>query len=131
MYRVPFTRAGDDDTMESSVNPDQSSLQKFWPQPAAGNASTSLVFRPTYTTPLATIGEETMAACAPSPKPVHSGSQLLCPHPAAGKTYNCPSSAPTYTWPLATAGVESTKLFVLPVHRGLQVAPPQPVAANA
>src|SRR5712691_1895039 len=116
--------------MESSVSPDHSSLQRAWPQPAAGKARTSLVFRPTYTTPLATTGEEMMAAWAPAPKPTQRGLQLLWPQPAAGKAYSSPSSEPTYTTPLATAGVESIKLLVVPVHNGLQVALPHPAASK-
>src|SRR5215475_5597127 len=62
-YTVPFTTAGDDDTIcsllvRSCVNGRQIGLL----QPFASNTSTMPLFSPTYTTPLATAGAEIMAA---------------------------------------------------------------------
>jgi hypothetical protein len=73
MYSVPSTTAGDDDTIESLVDPDQSGGQFRRPHPAAEYAITCAVFFPTYTTPLATIGDERIAATNPLPTPIQLG----------------------------------------------------------
>jgi hypothetical protein len=73
MNSVPSTTAGDDDTIESFVEPDQSGAQVRRPHPAAEYASTCMVFFPTYTTPLATIGDERIAATKPLPSPIQVG----------------------------------------------------------
>src|SRR5947207_756598 len=76
--------------------------------PAAENAYSLPSPEPTYTTPLATAGEDSMASPVGA---VHTGphtwgapEQLVMP--VAENAYSASSTDPTYTTPLATAGEE-------------------------
>src|SRR5438874_758405 len=91
-------------------------------------------FEPTYTTPLATAGDESTAFGGIVPViAVHKGLQVLpapVPEhwvllPVASKARRLPPSEPTYTMPLATAGEDSTEP---PVYDVRQIG--APVAAS-
>src|SRR5690349_11660184 len=86
-----------------------------------------------YSTPLATVGEESVFGTGAD----HTGLQVAWPQPAARNTYSVPiplSTEPadeTNTRPPATAGVVCTPLLSCAVHSGEQLSLPHPVAGQA
>src|SRR6266511_2726717 len=117
--------------MRLPVTPCHSGVQETLPVPhEAGKAYRLPSSDPTYTTPLATVGEEEKigAPVAPCHRGVHAA--LPVPH-EAGKAYKSSSADPTYTTPLATAGEETTAPPVSPCHRGVQALPDGQEAGKA
>src|SRR5438045_2946003 len=91
-YTVPFTTAGVDETICSFwVSNCVTGRQNDLPHPLALKTSTIPLFSPMYTSPLATVGAEIMAACAPTAAPVHKGAQTELPQPEALKADRMPS----------------------------------------
>ena len=70
-------------TIWSPTTPLQIWVQNGFPHGPARQASTSPVFRPAYTTPFASVGDESTSAWVPVPKSVQSAWHRAWPHPAA------------------------------------------------
>src|SRR6266540_2831448 len=101
-----------------------------FPQDRARHARTSPVFRPTYTSPFATLGEDCTWACVPIPNPSQDGPHVGWPHPDAAKAAR-KWSEPMYTVPFDTAGLDSKAgPPMAPDHSGRQLGAPQPFASN-